>query len=61
MIFDFAGCGLSEGNKISLGFRESIDLAIIIAEARRRGNRKILLWGRSMGASTSTYASINQY
>lgn len=53
MLFDFSGAGMSEGSTISLGFRESEDLAAIIHEVRKLGNRRLLLWGRSMGASTS--------
>jgi alpha-beta hydrolase superfamily lysophospholipase len=53
LLFDFAGCGVSGGDTISLGYRESADLALMVAEARRRGNRRVVLWGRSMGASTS--------
>lgn len=53
MLFDFSGSGMSEGQTISLGFRESEDLAAIVSEVRKLANRRLLLWGRSMGASTS--------
>lgn len=52
--FDFAGCGNSEGEYISLGWHERDDLEIIIEYLRR--NRRVLtlgLWGRSMGAVTA--------
>ena len=52
--FDFAGCGLSEGEYISLGWFEREDLGIIVEYLRK--NRRVStigLWGRSMGAVTS--------
>ncbi len=52
--FDFAGCGLSEGEYISLGWFERDDLAMIIDYLRE--NRRVStigLWGRSMGAVTA--------
>ena len=52
--FDFAGCGESDGDFISLGYYESIDTNFIINTLRTRfGFQKFLLWGRSMGAATS--------
>ena len=52
--FDFAGCGLSEGEYISLGVHESKDLAIIVAYIRAmKSVSTIGLWGRSMGAVTA--------
>ena len=53
-VFDFAGCGLSEGEYITLGYHESHDLAIIVNfVSRLPGIGKIGLWGRSMGAATT--------
>lgn len=53
-VFDFAGCGLSEGEYISLGWHEKDDLKIIINFIEKiPGVSKIGLWGRSMGAATS--------
>lgn len=52
--FDFAGCGKSEGDYISLGWHERDDLQIIVDYLRK--NRKVstvALWGRSMGAVTA--------
>ena len=52
--FDFAGCGLSEGEYISLGWYEREDLAIIIEHIRKeRRVSTIGLWGRSMGSVTA--------
>ena len=53
-VFDFPGCGLSEGEYISLGYHESKDLKIIIDFVEKiPGVGKIGLWGRSMGAATT--------
>ncbi|OMJ75218.1 hypothetical protein SteCoe_25696 [Stentor coeruleus] len=58
---DFPGCGLSEGDYISLGWYEQYDLANLVdylKEERRVGS--IGIWGRSMGAATAIlYASSN--
>lgn len=52
--FDFAGCGRSEGEFISLGWHERDDVNVIVNYLRT--NRKVTavgLWGRSMGAATA--------
>jgi fermentation-respiration switch protein FrsA (DUF1100 family) len=52
--FDFAGCGLSQGEYISLGWYERDDLNQIVEHLRKeRRCSTIGLWGRSMGAVTS--------
>jgi pimeloyl-ACP methyl ester carboxylesterase len=49
--FDFSGCGLSEGEYISLGWFERDDLATCMEYLRSLGRvSRIALWGRSMGA-----------
>lgn len=57
--FDFSGCGLSEGEFLSLGFFEAQDCAAVVDELRRRfGVGPAVLWGRSMGAvSALVYAA----
>ena len=52
-LFDFSGSGLSDGSHISLGYHEARDLDAIVNNMRISGNRRFLLWGRSMGAATS--------
>jgi pimeloyl-ACP methyl ester carboxylesterase len=53
-VFDFAGCGLSEGDYISLGWHEKDDVRIIVDFLQKLpGVGKIGLWGRSMGAATT--------
>ena len=53
-VFDFAGCGLSEGEYLSLGYHEKDDIKIIIDFiCNLPGVSNIGLWGRSMGAATT--------
>jgi len=53
-LFDFPGCGQSEGDYISLGYHEKDDVGIIIDFIETLpGVGNIGIWGRSMGASTS--------
>ena len=52
--FDFPGCGLSEGEFISLGWFERDDVAVIVEYLREHRNVSTIgLWGRSMGAVTA--------
>jgi alpha-beta hydrolase superfamily lysophospholipase len=52
--FDFPGCGLSEGDYISLGWFERDDVNQIVEYLRaERHVSTVGLWGRSMGAVTS--------
>jgi alpha/beta superfamily hydrolase len=52
--FDFPGCGLSEGEFISLGYFEKEDLSIVVEYLRNSGKVSTIgLWGRSMGAVTA--------
>jgi len=53
-LVDLPGCGLSEGEYISLGYYESNDVGIIVDFLDNLpGVGKIGLWGRSMGAATA--------
>jgi pimeloyl-ACP methyl ester carboxylesterase len=50
-VFDFAGCGKSEGEDITYGLREAEDVNSIIDYLRvNKGIKEFVLWGRSMGA-----------
>lgn len=52
--FDFAGCGMSEGEFVSLGWHEREDLEIVVNYLRKERNVSTIgLWGRSMGAVTA--------
>ena len=51
LLWDFAGCGKSEGKYISLGWWEAKDLDLVVKDAAARfGFGCLFLWGRSMGA-----------
>ena len=53
-VVDLPGCGLSEGEYISLGYHESHDAKILIDFIENLpGVGNIGLWGRSMGAATT--------
>ncbi|CAK0897832.1 unnamed protein product [Prorocentrum cordatum] len=52
--FDFAGCGMSEGDTITLGWNEKDDARCVIDFLRASGRvSTVALWGRSMGAATA--------
>jgi pimeloyl-ACP methyl ester carboxylesterase len=54
LCWDFAGCGCSEGEYISLGSFEKDDTEFVIDVLHRTFNLgPFVLWGRSMGAATS--------
>ena len=53
MTFDFAGCGMSDGNNISLGYYESQDIGSVVHYCRYELEiQDICLFGRSMGATS---------
>jgi alpha/beta superfamily hydrolase len=53
VLFDFSGSGMSEGEYVTLGVRESQDLEDIIEVLYGEGKiSDFALWGRSMGAVT---------
>ena len=56
--FDFSGSGLSEGEYVSLGYYEAMDLDTVVSYLQMSEDVKsIVLWGRSMGAvSALAYA-----
>ena len=54
LTFDFCGCGMSDGDFISLGWFERDDCDTVIQHLRASGTvTTIGLWGRSMGAATA--------
>eukprot|EP00002_Diphylleia_rotans_P035302 TRINITY_DN7690_c0_g2_i7.p1 TRINITY_DN7690_c0_g2~~TRINITY_DN7690_c0_g2_i7.p1 ORF type:complete len:440 (-),score=62.23 TRINITY_DN7690_c0_g2_i7:173-1492(-) len=59
--FDFAGCGVSEGETISLGHFEQHDIRAIVEYVRANKMASCIgLWGRSMGAVSSVmYSSVD--
>ena len=53
-LFDFSGSGLSGGQYISLGLKESHDLQCVTSYLRCEMKvKRVILWGRSMGACTA--------
>ncbi|KAL3913736.1 MAG: hypothetical protein SGILL_006371 [Bacillariaceae sp.] len=51
---DFTGSGKSDGDYVSLGYYERYDLETMLQYLQQTyGNLEIVLWGRSMGASTA--------
>jgi pimeloyl-ACP methyl ester carboxylesterase len=58
LLFDFIGCGHSDGDYVSLGFRESEDLDFMLNYMIMQfGTSQFVLWGRSMGAATALLCS----
>lgn len=56
--FDFSGCGLSEGDYISLGFYEREDVEVVVNFLQQKGKTSTLaIWGKSMGAATTVLFS----
>ena len=56
VMFDFSGCGQSEGEYISLGWYEKNDVRMIVDFVQKLpGVGQIGLWGRSMGAATTMF------
>ena len=50
-LFDFSGCGLSEGEYITLGLKERDDVQTVLKALQTKyGLRYFFLYGRSMGA-----------
>lgn len=59
--FDFSGCGLSDGDWVTLGFKEQGDLQTVIEYLRSTEMVSMIgLWGRSMGAVTSIFYSAKE-
>lgn len=58
--FDFSGCGLSEGEYISLGWHEKDDVDLVVQYLLKQRNiKRLALWGRSMGSSAAIlYSSL---
>lgn len=60
-LFDFAGCGNSQGEFVTLGIKESQDIANVIHKLRGDYHQsQFYLWGRSMGAVAAMLFSHKQ-
>ena len=52
--FDFSGCGNSQGDFVTLGWKEQEDLKAVLQHLSDQGNTSgVALWGRSMGGATA--------
>ena len=48
MVFDFLGCGMSDGDIISLGYKEQDDLCYVVKYLKESGCvSKIMLYGNT--------------
>lgn len=56
LLVDFRAHGDSEGNTCTIGYDESEDVKLAYDLIRSKGEKNLVLWGISMGASTITKA-----
>jgi len=56
MLVDFRAHGNSEGNTCTIGYDESEDVKLAYDHIKSKGEKNMVLWGISMGASTITKA-----
>ena len=60
-LFDFAGCGMSDGKYVTLGIKESRDIhALLHRLLTEYGMKEFYFWGRSMGAVSAIMYSIRE-
>lgn len=57
MLLDFRAHGNSEGNTCTIGYDETEDAKLAYDYIKNKGEKNIVLWGISMGASTITKAA----
>jgi alpha-beta hydrolase superfamily lysophospholipase len=55
-LVDFRAHGNSEGNTCSIGYNETEDIKLAYDYIKNKGEKNMVLWGISMGASTITKA-----
>ncbi len=48
---DFMGAGASEGNQCTIGYKEAVQVKTCVDYLYRQGEKKIILFGTSMGAA----------
>ena len=56
LLLDFRAHGNSEGNTCTIGYDETEDVKLAYDYIKNKGEKNIVLWGISMGASTITKA-----
>ncbi len=59
-LVDFRGSGGSEGNQTTIGFHEAKDVKLCMEHIRKMGDKRIYLFGSSMGAAAIMKA-MNDY
>ena len=52
LLLDFRAHGNSEGNTSTVGYKEAEDVKLAVELMKSRGEKNIILWGRSLGAAT---------
>ncbi|MGC4102198.1 alpha/beta hydrolase [Ferruginibacter sp.] len=50
ILVDFMGCGGSEGNQTTIGYKEAEEVKTVFDHAVQQGEKKIYLFGSSLGA-----------
>ena len=60
LLLDFRAHGNSEGNTCTIGYKEAEDVQLAYNYLQQQGEKKIVLWGISLGAATITKA-VNDY
>lgn len=60
LLVDFIGCGGSEGNQTTIGFKEAQDVKTCFDYLKQQKENNIILFGTSMGAA-AIMKSIDQY
>lgn len=56
LLVDFRGHGNSDGNYTTIGYKEAEEVKLAYEFLRKKSNKKIILWGISMGAAAITSA-----
>lgn len=56
LLLDFRAHGNSQGNTCTIGYNETEDIKLAYDYIKSKGEKNIVLWGISMGASTLTKA-----
>lgn len=60
LLVDFMGCGGSDGNQTTVGFKEAEEVKTCFDYLKKNGEQKIYLFGTSMGA-VAILKAINDY
>lgn len=61
LLVDFRGHGNSDGNYTTIGYKESEEVQLAYEFLKKKTDKKVILWGISMGAAAITSAFNNGY